>query len=1470
MSGDLELAVVQEERADLGYVAGFAITDRMIVAAGGTSSHAPTVLASSNARHFEPRKTPRQLGLRDVLAVGDAVWTCGEYGQLAMSRDHGATWKLFETGTDACLFGLAVAPDGAVWVVGDAGYAARVLGERPERVDLGTNARLAAVYALRDEVIVLCGDGALRRWRDGQTTVIATGAKRPLTAFATTRLGTWVVIGDGGFVARSPDGAWFSRATTGVEIDLEGIAALADGRLVVAGDRGHVLASIDDGRTWKSVETSTTAHLWSVERFGGGVLIGGDGGLVIKLAPPGDATWQDRVDVFGGGRPLDEVFVAGPDEFVARGLARHVELLEQEDDDEQEEEEVDAEFDEDDDDDDDEDDDDDDDDEEGDEDDAFAILNEDGNAESFEQAYGVPLPPEVARLREIADGHDCFEELELEDGLLPDVREHNLFELLVRRDQQAYLGTGLVEAFCGVFCLGTQGNGDTYHVELYEWDGPRQVLHHDHETHAFTGVFADSVDSLAYLAALMKANEERKLSRDAFAIGLRKLRGKVAPTWHFSIDEHDPEFVALDAKRRDTEFFFYRSRWICALLKHDGVTEVADIPRLFMADFNQVVPQDQLPARYEACEKIIPTALYSMWRAFLFEEPEIVPYLEIGRRHKARLVRDSAKLIDELRAGRNELGTIKDIAAHVAAFRALDLDPRRAEQRKAEADARAKHDSARKDDVAAELARTSAEGWSELAWRWLDDGVAHRALLEQLDRTPALAAQIAALDELRELPDGEREVALPRLADALAPELEAVLVGSLLRDDRLDGVLAKPSNGNGHKKPDEDESPGWAAIDRALEPVYHGAEPHAHYGTVVPYMLGGNDPIHGISIYLRDEPVPHFHFVTYGFTDLFTKETDDPAESGFGFELTLRLCRAPDERDVPMWALNFLQNLGRYVFGTGNRFGAGHKMGLNGPIALDHDTKITAIAFADDPELGDIESKFGKARFIQIVGITDAEYRLIQEWSTTGLVEILRKKLPVLVTDLARGSVLDDAVLAAEVRARVDAEGSSEDLTFGGEMKIDCEDERVRIELGALYAAALPRAMRGRLRHGRSYTLRGRERSLHLEPGDAASFTLDGDCLTLVLPAPVTAEVEARLAAGLAGTYRFETWPALEIVVTISFIRDQAGQAIEVRGVADEAEAKQLIDAENARLGEGEGDDDEEDEDEDEDDEDDDAPPHPDHVRAALAMTERALAFAPHDEDAQFTHAMLMIEGERAGLEGATDQLLETLPRFAPGVRVNVAVRMGRAADERFADAVDVALGEGLPDKIFAEGGSANVASFGDVAQELFSELGAAILEHAPDRMTKLVPLLPGDVTLLADLAYRAIQAERRADSLALYDRLLSLPLPDEGDERTSYLRALNNACIQAHAAKAYELAVKIADRAQPIAHENPYIYHSAACAYAATGDYAKALEQVRLAVEHDYEHLAKVEIDGDLGPLLEWPEFKALFRDWHARQEGN
>ncbi|HEY0251961.1 MAG TPA: suppressor of fused domain protein, partial [Kofleriaceae bacterium] len=571
----------------------------------------------------------------------------------------------------------------------------------------------------------------------------------------------------------------------------------------------------------------------------------------------------------------------------------------------------------------------------------------------------------------------------------------------------------------------------------------------------------------------------------------------------------------LEPKRRDTEFLFYRSRWITALLQN----RLADVPAAFDADFNQIVPADQLAARYDACEKLTPAALYAMWRAYLFDEPELARYLEIGRRHKARIVRDAAVMIDELRAGRKQLGAISDWSATLAAFRAFDLDPRRAEERKREAAERAAAEQRAKALANSDLDALEPSRWHELAWKWLHNGIAHRQLLARLDATSPTAAQLAEIDALRDLDRNARGLALARIADELSPELEAVLAGVLVRDDTLADALPVFADRDG-----EDEAPGWAAIDRALAPTYKATEPHAHFGTVLPYSLGGNDPIHGISAYPRHEPVPHWHFVTYGFTELFRKDNDDQATSGYGFELTFRLARSLAEDQPPMWALNFLQNLGRYVFGSGNSFAAGHKMGLNSPIALDRDTRITAICFADDPELGDIDSPHGAARFVQIVGITDDEYRLIQEWSTPGLLEILSRHLPFLITDLERASVLDEPAVAALVRDRVAREGSSEGLTFAGELQLATGAGQLRIEIGALYAVTLPRAMRGRIRHGRGYELRGHQAVLRLEPGETPVFRAEGSEVVLEVTPALAAEIEAALDDGIAGTYRFPSW----------------------------------------------------------------------------------------------------------------------------------------------------------------------------------------------------------------------------------------------------------------------------------------------------------------------------------------------------------
>ena len=88
----------------------------------------------------------------------------------------------------------------------------------------------------------------------------------------------------------------------------------------------------------------------------------------------------------------------------------------------------------------------------------------------------------------------------------------------------------------------------------------------------------------------------------------------------------------------------------------------------------------------------------------------------------------------------------------------------------------------------------------------------------------------------------------------------------------------------------EKDSPGWDAINSALNSVHNSQEPK-HWGTVIKHMLGGKDPLDGISAYTSSSgDIEHLHFCSYGFTSLYYDEESVGGDfSRFGFELIFRL-----------------------------------------------------------------------------------------------------------------------------------------------------------------------------------------------------------------------------------------------------------------------------------------------------------------------------------------------------------------------------------------------------------------------------------------------------------------------------------------------------------------------------------------------------------------------------------------------------
>lgn len=189
------------------------------------------------------------------------------------------------------------------------------------------------------------------------------------------------------------------------------------------------------------------------------------------------------------------------------------------------------------------------------------------------------------------------------------------------------------------------------------------------------------------------------------------------------------------------------------------------------------------------------------------------------------------------------------------------------------------------------------------------------------------------------------------------------------------------------------EAPGWDAIEQAVRENVESAGEPLHWSTGV---LPGQDGIYGVSAYR----LPGTWFlVTFGLSELYSKESENADVSGWGFELTMRLPRSGTDGEPPSWALALLARLGAYVFTNASPFGAGHRLDPGGPITGSAGTRLSAVAFTEDRQVPAVNTANGSLQFLQVVGITDDELVEMQETSTAQVLRRLTLQSPDLVTD---------------------------------------------------------------------------------------------------------------------------------------------------------------------------------------------------------------------------------------------------------------------------------------------------------------------------------------------------------------------------------------------------------------------------------------------------------------------------------------
>jgi suppressor of fused len=356
-------------------------------------------------------------------------------------------------------------------------------------------------------------------------------------------------------------------------------------------------------------------------------------------------------------------------------------------------------------------------------------------------------------------------------------------------------------------------------------------------------------------------------------------------------------------------------------------------------------------------------------------------------------------------------------------------------------------------------------------------------------------------------------------------------------------------------------SPGWDAISARLDQLYPGQEPK-HFGTLISHMLGGPDPLDGISAWRRMDPVPHWHFVTYGFSELYAKESDDPEVSGYGFELTFRLALAPDtaaDAEPPVWAINFLQNLARYVFQSGNVFNDGDWMTANGPIALGKATQICSMGFVTDPELAEpLDTPNGSVAFLQVVGLTLDEERAAKQWRTRNLLDALLPHMPLWITDLGRASLLANPAVKQQVDEGSRRDGSSSGYLFTDVLGLKQTKRLLRkpltqVTLGARQVEELVALLPLRLPFGRTLRVAGHEWQLLLEPAgadgqNAVEWPGEGAGAVVLRLTDATVQQFAQTLQPREGRYVLPLLPEVEWQVQKTTITDSTGKVVEVIG----------------------------------------------------------------------------------------------------------------------------------------------------------------------------------------------------------------------------------------------------------------------------------------------------------------------------------
>lgn len=228
---------------------------------------------------------------------------------------------------------------------------------------------------------------------------------------------------------------------------------------------------------------------------------------------------------------------------------------------------------------------------------------------------------------------------------------------------------------------------------------------------------------------------------------------------------------------------------------------------------------------------------------------------------------------------------------------------------------------------------------------------------------------------------------------------------SFKKGDLIMSLFDKMGKKDKNEINEEVNAVGWDAITAAFEKIYPTQKNPKHYGTLISWRFGGNDPLQGISIYDGGE---YWHFITYGLSELYEKESEDKEISGYGMEFTFKLKKDnyEDEEAEIKCICGILQSIARITFTRGEIFNVFEYLytGQTEGIDTQMESNITGFITIPDKEVESILTPNGRVDFVEFIGVTDSELKAIQNKELT--VKDLYEKLGSDVTDYSRDSIV--------------------------------------------------------------------------------------------------------------------------------------------------------------------------------------------------------------------------------------------------------------------------------------------------------------------------------------------------------------------------------------------------------------------------------------------------------------------------------